>query len=70
MKYRPSLMQMPKEMVPHHVSANQTELDPELEFITAPVEDEYAEAYRRGKSGLCWSHYAACSVNIFKLLNF
>ena len=50
---------------------NQQDVDPELEFITTPIEDDYAEAYRRGKSGgLCWSHYSTCSINVFKMLNF
>ena len=68
---RPSLTPMPKEME-SHFGPNRTrrEVDPELEVLTIPVEDEYTEAYRRGKEGLCWSHYAACSVNLIKLLSF
>ena len=65
-------MKMPKDLEPIF-GPNRTneEIDPELEFIAAPIDDEYAEAYRRGKSGgLCWSHYSACSINVFKLLNF
>jgi len=64
-------MPMPEKMEPHY-GPNRTrrEVDPELEALTLPVEDEYAEAYRRGKTGLCWSHYAACSIYVFKLLTF
>lgn len=66
------MMKMPKEMEAiYGPNGDHRELlDPELQFITAPVEDEYAEAYRRGKSGLCWSHYASCPINVFKMLNF
>lgn len=41
----------------------------ELDFVSAPVEDDYSEAYKKGKEGLCWSHYASCPMNIFKILN-
>jgi len=61
---------MPREMEPHFGSnGTNREIDPELEILTLPVDDEYTEAYRRGKTGLCWSHYAACPINVFKLLN-
>ena len=42
----------------------------ELDFIDAPIEDEYLEAYERGKDGSCWRHYSNCPINIFKMLHF
>ncbi len=50
---RPSLMSMPKEMEPHY-GPNRThrDVDPELEVLTLPVEDEYTEAYLRGKEAV------------------
>ena len=63
---------MPREMEPDFGSnGTNREIDPELEILTLPVDDEYTEAYRRGKAGLCWSHHVIFSINIFmKLLNF
>lgn len=41
----------------------------ELDFLNTPTHDEYVEAYDIGKDGLCWHHYAACPINIFKMLD-
>ena len=41
----------------------------DFDFVAAPVENEYTEAYRRGKDGSCRNHYASCPINVFKLLN-
>ena len=71
---RPSLMKMPEHLQPHFV-ANRTRRDiiddtthAELDYISAPVEDEYTKAYLRGKNtGDCRRHYPACPFNIFKM---
>lgn len=68
---------MPAKMEPHFGLKRSRRDSPiieddaleDLDFLSAPVEDEYTEAYRRGKDGLCWSHYAGCPINVFKLLN-
>lgn len=68
-------MKMPEYMQPHF-GANRTRRDiiddathAELDFISAPVEDEYTKAYLRGKKGDCFRHYSGCPVNIFKMFN-
>lgn len=41
----------------------------ELDFLNTPTDDDYSQAYDKGKEGLCWHHYAACPVSIFKMLD-
>jgi hypothetical protein len=68
-------MKMPKHLEPHF-GVNRTRRDiiddaihAELDYISAPVEDEYTEAYLRGKEGDCFRNYRGCPVNIFKMFN-
>ena len=69
-------MEMPKGMRPHFeanrtLSTGSTDLDilDELDFIGAPLDDEYSQAYHKGKQGKCSTHYSGCSISIFKMLN-
>ncbi|KZS12424.1 Uncharacterized protein APZ42_022542 [Daphnia magna] len=71
----PSLIKMPAKMEPYfglnrfRREVHEDAILEDLDFIVAPVEDEYTDAFHKGKDGLCWSHFASCPINIFKLLN-
>ena len=75
--HRPSLKKMPAHMEPHfgpnrtrrEAPLIQDDILEDLDFLSDPVQDEYTEAYLRGKDGSCWSHYADCRMNVFKMLN-
>lgn len=74
---RPTLIKMPAKMEPHFGEKRKRRDEnsitddalQDLDFITAPVEDEYTEAYQKGKEGSCWNHYKECSINLFKMIN-
>lgn len=66
---RPSEMETPKLL--NGSLVNVTSLPVEFHFWGQSVEDDYTDAYLKGrKTGGCQIHFSTCPISIFKLLDY
>ena len=68
---RPGLLELPKKMetiLKERGKHPELEALPEWDLLVKPLQDEYTEAFLRGKHAECWARYSTCPVSIFSVL--